>query len=803
MHVRTRLAVAGGACVALLLAGGLAAAQPAGPGKGTPSAPPPAATGTEQGCTLRPAAHRSPRHEWASCLAVSATMDRAPAAGETATLRFEVTAGRALTGVRVEADLPGNLRWASAPAGMQRALHATAAPEAGGRVDRASAVRALAAGETARFEGTVTATAAGPAHVRVRAAVPVPGGTDAAEDSVFLTVGAKAGASTFGFQDAGGAGAVAPIAKDAVPERATPHLAPGSVGTEGLPKPFSDDPEREGASAQATACVTGGWFYVDNAGVTRPSINFQVQAWDDDTTSGDDLLAVGVTDFSGGYTLCFDNDDGFLAGTQDVYVLFVSENSLWRVRRTGTNDNFSYVTGTVNDVPDGSTTSFGNLQPADGTHMRGLHAFDSANDAWLWVPGSGCWDPLDGTCRQVVINWAPDSADGTYYSLGGNDVHLAAADPDAPITVVHEIGHAVMDDAYEDDYPPAPSCSPHSIQGASSAGCAWTEGWAEWFPSRVYNDPFFRWPNGASLNLETPTWGTAGWGNGDTVEGRVAGALIDVSDTANEQFWDRYGEGAPGNVWATFTTHVSDTMAQFWSHRTADGFNVAASGALASLYQNTIDYAFRDPLGNYAQLTRPTPTPHNYSYNTTTIYWSVVAVRPPAGADYDLTLYDDAGQATALASSAFGSNAVDFVAVDSNRRPLGDYYPRAYAFSGSGSYQVELAQGSDAIGAGASQAIAMASTDVVAVRDAFLSAGVPVTFTVTAGNATQDAELFLMESTATASTWVRSRAQAVRSSTAAGPGGTEQVTFTPTQSAWYGVVLVNKAGSGTYTLQRS
>jgi hypothetical protein len=44
-------------------------------------------------------------------------------------------------------------------------------------------------------------------------------------------------------------------------------------------------------------------------------------------------------------------------------------------------------------------------------------------------------------------------------------------------------------------------------------GCAWTEGWAEWFPASVYNDPFFRFTSRSSLNLETSTWGN-GWGEG-------------------------------------------------------------------------------------------------------------------------------------------------------------------------------------------------------------------------------------------------------------------------------------------------
>src|SRR5262249_22960974 len=124
-------------------------------------------------------------------------------------------------------------------------------------------------------------------------------------------------------------------------------------------------------------------------------------------------------------------------------------------------------------------------------------------------------------------------------------------------------------------------------------------------------------------------------------------------------------------------------------------------------------------------------------------------------------------------------------------------------FSGSGDYQVQLAQGANSIGADASQSVTLGSNDVVAVRDTFINAGTTVTFKAIAGSGTQDAELFLMSSDpSNSATWVKGRPSASASASATGPGGTEQFTFTAPLSAWYGLVLVNKAGSGTYTLQR-
>jgi transcription elongation factor len=58
----------------------------------------------------------------------------------------------------------------------------------------------------------------------------------------------------------------------------------------------------------------------------------------------------------------------------------------------------------------------------------------------------------------------------------------------------------------------------------------------------VNNNPFYRWDSGSSLNLETPTWSTSGWDDGDDVESQVAGALCDILDSINDGD-DMYTDG--------------------------------------------------------------------------------------------------------------------------------------------------------------------------------------------------------------------------------------------------------------------
>ncbi|WTW96401.1 hypothetical protein OG216_24855 [Streptomycetaceae bacterium NBC_01309] len=546
------------------------------------------ASGAPAGCALKPNPHQSELSEERACFSVDASLDRAPAVGETAAIRFTVTAERAAKNVRVEAELPAGLTWATAPVGLTVSTAAHPGPLTGGTVHRAAADGSFKAGEVRTYEGKVTAAAPGSTEIRVRAGRFDAGRFDVrgggiGEDTVFLSIGGGAQVSAFGVAAAPGEGA------------STPHKMPGPYAVRPVkqvpagarpPGPNDDRPWVSPVGfVPGTACVTGNWTYVDQAGDTRFLANGTVEVWDADTDSAHDRLVSGTTDSAGWYRLCFPNTD---PDGQDVYVKVITANSRWTVQKTGTTGPYVFVTRTVGNVAKGSVTDFGALKPADPALMRAFAASAAANDLWTWLPGT-CWDPDDTVCRPMVVNWIPGGTGGTFYRGDLNQVFLNGTEPDAKVVVSHEMAHALMDDVYEDQPPPIPNCNPHRITARSSTGCAWVEGFAEWIPASVYDDPHFRWSNGASLNLETPNASTTGWDDGDDVEGRVAGALIDVSDHLDDG-QDTYGEGDPGNIWKTVVAHKPKTFREFWDARKADGFNTVWPGALRSVYQNAIDY---------------------------------------------------------------------------------------------------------------------------------------------------------------------------------------------------------------------
>jgi hypothetical protein len=77
-----------------------------------------------------------------------------------------------------------------------------------------------------------------------------------------------------------------------------------------------------------------------------------------------------------------------------------------------------------------------------------------------------------------------------------------------------------------------------------------------------------------------------------------------------------------------------------------------------------------------------------YTFGTTLMYWSAVAVQPTAGADFDLRLLDGSG--SPVAGSYWGAGATDVIAINSTggARPLGPYQAQVTHYSGTGQYDV-------------------------------------------------------------------------------------------------------------------
>jgi hypothetical protein len=143
-----------------------------------------------------------------------------------------------------------------------------------------------------------------------------------------------------------------------------------------------------------------------------------------------------------------------------------------------------------------------------------------------------------------------------------------------------------------------PDCYNHDRFTQEHVSCAWSEGWADFFPLVVNGDSCYDFdigpctgaPDVRHYNLEThgrnDNPSQFPWG--DTVEGRVAGALYDLWDNTNEPLFDSATFGFDPVIDLVFQAPHEDTFAKFWDSWRTSGQN--KHQAVRAIYQNTIDY---------------------------------------------------------------------------------------------------------------------------------------------------------------------------------------------------------------------
>ncbi|MEU8271848.1 hypothetical protein AB0B89_32415 [Sphaerisporangium sp. NPDC049002] len=697
------------------------------------------------------------------CFAVTAVLDRAPAVGQTATLTVTVTAKEKAADVRVVTDLPGNLRWVSPPDGMSRG------PATIGRtrLDRASRTGPMRKNERARYVGTVLATEPGPAAVNVHVSDGRPG--PGSEALAYLTVGKET--SFFG-------GA----------------------------RPASTAPPRAvGVAADPDTCVRGRITYLTVGGAIRGVPKIRMNAVGKDDVGGDKILARGLTDDQGDYELCFAGRD---VG-QGIYVVGHAYNDYWAVADPTTTVTHSFQTPVTPDVEAGTRDTVIDYLSTPGSKAEGwFRIFAAAYDTWKAYTGwagnpGGCWVAGASPCRPAAIMWAPyDMIPSAYYSTNNDTIYLSAQHQLENMTVAHELGHFIMDYVYADVFPANPSCANHWLEKITSQGCAWTEGWADWVALQTYGETHYRWgPLDPPVDLESPTWNSPGWVviDGPEVEGRVAGALIDLADDdpRNEIYWDLSSEG-PEKIVSVVTATKPNTVVEFKNALLAVVPTPGGkSNVLATLYQNTIDGLFYEPLLDRVELNRPNAS---YSITTTRPTWSVVAaltVENPAN-DVNVTMFKSETSAENVSSRLPGSDQPDFIAVDAASGPR-SHVAWALGPDATESYLVEFAESEGSLAPRTSTQLSMESADVVEIRTADLTANTPVSFTVTPLDG-QDLDVFTMAPNS--AKWARPRSDA-KGAFGKGPGIAERLTVTPSVTGTYAVIVIQKSGSGRFTLARS
>ncbi len=364
----------------------------------------------------------------------------------------------------------------------------------------------------------------------------------------------------------------------------TPQLlAPPAGGIEELEADVIKDSTKDNIRDVDPITVTGRFFYVNRDGNTVPLVNATVDIRDDDTF-GDEQLTSVVTGWDGSYSAVVNADDGWLQNGRDIYVRVRTTNSRFRVQDCGLfSSTYSWTTDVRDDLSDGAVVDFGNLQPA--SDMDAAILFQDMNAGWNHMTTTGAQDP-----GFVNLCW-PEGA--TNYDF--SNVNITDGDEVAEDVVLHEYGHAIMHNAYDNNYWPANAVGPHTFCDTTPQhrNLAFTEGWATFValsvnPDGVYDSASWSW------DLENNSCTNA---NGKRDETMVAAGIIDMRDSASDgdcTTGDCDPSGANlvsmADLWrdTVFSQNIDD-MDEYWDVLCPELTEAQHDDAIDSLDFNNID----------------------------------------------------------------------------------------------------------------------------------------------------------------------------------------------------------------------
>jgi hypothetical protein len=241
------------------------------------------------------------------------------------------------------------------------------------------------------------------------------------------------------------------------------------------------------------------------------------------------------------------------------------------------------------DIPDGASRTI-NFHIEPRADVQAMEVYQTMRSGWNLL------SPAPTLAEPILAQWGPNSAVGTYFDPGDR-IYYDASVATYPHVILHHFAHSLMWHLMgAAGYPVScfPTVEDHSfdLRGSRSVECAWAEGFAVGFAAIVLDNPGYRTGDGV-IDLETPDADTPGWADGDTVAGRVAGALWDLYDATDDGFDEHTPLGATAAeqfapIWEAIMAGRPTTMSAFWDAY-LDGDNDLCT-AVAALFQNTIDY---------------------------------------------------------------------------------------------------------------------------------------------------------------------------------------------------------------------
>lgn len=359
--------------------------------------------------------------------------------------------------------------------------------------------------------------------------------------------------------------------------------------------PAQDNPE------PGMIVVRGAIYYADRASdQNHPAAGVKVEIYDKDEgfpiTS--QLLATTYTDEEGRYTSKeipnVDLDGSQREGTQDVFLKIYTEGKQVRLLQSGTPHSYVWTSYELNErsgyrknVPEGIVGFPSQYIAEKDREVEALWTFVDLSSEWFFLHKAAGREP-----GAITAYWSATSQDGPRYDRAARTLTFRDEDARSGDLVLRYGAYALIDSLLGDAAPAAwAGCfdiAPPDIRRKSDPACALLHGLAAFVPIGVKVDPRFSTPAIRTIDLDLSTAGTAGWEDGDTVPGRIAGAFWDLYEHDATADGTDYANATFADVWAVIDAHHPETLRAWWEGWKAMGGNGCI--AIGALYQNTIDY---------------------------------------------------------------------------------------------------------------------------------------------------------------------------------------------------------------------
>ena len=344
--------------------------------------------------------------------------------------------------------------------------------------------------------------------------------------------------------------------------------------------------------------TVAGRIMIDTGDTVRPVQGLTVELWDRDATHNelvtypDGTPARTVTDALGRFRFenvsNVDMDGPPWRDThtgQDIFLKITTEGDRVEVQDAeNANKPFAWYSlsdellgpdGFYPDVPDGSTVTFPDIRFPLSTASEPVRVMETLYKGWAFVTQeNGLPDP-----GRTVARWGRNVYE-LRYDPDEEVIYLRGGDASYPDVILRLQAVNFLKQHYGSL--PAGCTGGGPVSTASTATCAWVDGWGLFFQGAVQNDPQYDAPD-VSIDLESQQGVVA---TGDTVAGRVGGALWDLMDAADDGF-DMY-TGNFADIWSIYTTAQPTTFAAFWQAWKDAG--LPQCEPVAAIYQNSINY---------------------------------------------------------------------------------------------------------------------------------------------------------------------------------------------------------------------